>query len=335
MLGLHCTESAIRAAAAKRTGKLLSVQMRAEQKLEKDIISGGTILDTEKLSEALKKLKTSLKNSNNSITLCLSPRIVYMHLLKIPKVRGSKMTTAVRGELEAVLPEELSDLTLYFTPVSREKGHVRIGVIAVRNDILSEYQTLLKEAGFSVKGVTTTAMALGDTLKHVDTFLLINAEDAEPSIVVFYGGIPVDEELLTSIAAQNVEKAAKTLLEEYKADNMPIQHVAVHGTKELYDKITKGLEPKKDKKAESKKEELEDTVTIEHVLPNLKKNDLSWGGIIVSGLGKGIDIRATNRISLLPIASALVLMGAIGYFLWSIGSEQILGLWRELQLLLP
>ena len=334
MLGLQCTKSSIRAAAAKKSGQLLSVHARAEQKLGSDIFEGGSVVDSEKALESLKKIKKSLKKSSRKVTLCLSPRSVYTHLLRVPKVCSGRLTSAVRGELEAVLPENIEDMQIHFTPIRRDKAGTRIAVTAVRKDLLDTYKNLLKQAKFSVCNVTTAALALGDMLKHVDTFMLANIEDPEPSIVVFYGGFPVDEQLLSSTSAQTVLRTLKALLEEYREDAMPIHHIAVHGTKEHFAKIEAGLAPKKPVK--DKKEEMATAITVEHVLPRLKKNDLPWGGVIASSLGKGLDVRSSmHKGSFLFAFLILVFLGASGYFIWDVGSVQLLGFWSEIQSLIP
>ncbi len=329
MLGLQCTESSIRAAAAKKSGQILSVHARAEQKLRKDIITGDNVQDTEKAVEALKKIKSSLKMRSRKVTLCLSPRSVYTHLLRVPKVRSGRLTTAVQRELESVLPEAIEDMQIHFTPIRRDNKGTRIAVTAVKKDLLASYKALLKKSKLSLGSVTTSALALGDMLKHVDTFLLVNAEDPEPSIVVFYGGFPVDEQLLSSEAALTVLAQVRSLLEEYKADGMHVQHIAVHSSKEFFAKIEQGFLPKK---AIEKKEEIEDAVTVEHVLPGLKKADLVWGGLIASSLGKGLDVRkSASSFSFLQCVFLGAFVTAAGYFVWVIGSTQVMGLWAEIQ----
>jgi|GEM_PF-1803295 hypothetical protein len=333
MLGLQCTESSIRAAAAKKSGQLLSVHARAEQKLGKDVFAGGEVLDQEKVIEALVKLKKTLKKSGK-VTLCLSPRVVFTHLLRVPKVRSGRLTNVVRTELEAVLPEEIEDMQIHFTPIRRDKSGTRIAVTAVKKDILESYKDLLKKSKFSLGNVTTTGLALGDMLKHEDTFMLVNIEDEEPSIVVFIGGFPVDEQLLSSSAAQSVLSTVRSLLAEYKEDDMPVQHIAVHSSKEFFAKIEQGFIPKK--VAKEKREEMEEAVTVEHVLPSLKKADLVWGGLIASSLGKGLDVR--KSASSWPFMQT-VLLGffavVAAYFVWTIGSVQILGVWAEIQSWFP
>jgi hypothetical protein len=332
MLGIQCTESSIRAAAAKKSGQLLSVSARAEQKLGKDVISGGNVQDEEKTLEALMGLKKSLKMKSGKVTLCLSPQVVYTVLLRLPKVRSGRLAAAVRKELEAILPEDIEDLHIQFTPLRQDQKGTRVAVTAVRKDLLSTYQTILKQAKLSLGNITTTALALGDMLKHVDTFMLANIEDPEPSIVVFIGGHPVDEQLLDSVSAASVQSALTSLINAYNEDGMPVQHISIHGTKELFKKIEDSFTPKK--VAKNKKEEMKEVVTVEHVLPSLSKTDLSWGGIIASSLGKGFDVRSSSQKGF-PFQALLILafLGAAGYFAWSVGSVQITGVWQEILLL--
>ena len=144
----------------------------------------------------------------------------------------------------------------------------------------------------------------------------------------------MDEQLLSSTAALTVLAQLRSLLDEYKADGMPIQHVAVHGSKEFFAKIEQGFIPKKI--ADSKKEEMEDVVTTEHVLPKLKKADLVWGGLIASSLGKGLDIRkSVSHWSFIQCILFGAFATAASYFVWVIASAQIMGLWAEIQSFFP
>ncbi|MBT4119522.1 MAG: pilus assembly protein PilM [Candidatus Peribacter sp.] len=321
MLGLQCTESTIRIAAAKKSGQLLSVQARAEQKILKDVISEGIVIDSEQTIDALKKLKSSIKRSGKA-TLCLSPSTVHTRLLRIPRLRSGRLTSALRKEIESVLPGEMNDMHILITPVRRDNRGTRIAVTAVRKDVISSYRNLLKASKLSMGRVTTTALALGDMLKHTNAFVLVNIEDAEPSVVVFYGGQPVDEHVLSSAAPQTILSTVRALIAEYREDDMHIQHVAVHGSKEAFAKIEQGFIPKKN--AEEKREEMEGAVTVEHVLPGLKKDDLVWGGLIASSLGKGLDIRkSASSLSF----KQCVLFGfstvVASYFLWRIVQIQL------------
>lgn len=98
----------------------------------------------------------------------------------------------------------------------------------------------------------------------------------------------------------------------------------------LYNKITEALTPKNEgeKKQKHKKKEMR---TFEHLLPNLTKEDLQWGGLILAGLGKGHDVRVGfSRGNMLRNLLSLLFLAAAGYFVWTIGSVQILGLWNEI-----
>ncbi|MDP7477121.1 MAG: pilus assembly protein PilM [Candidatus Peribacteraceae bacterium] len=329
MLGLQCTQSAIRAAAASKSGQILKVQARAEQKINKGTIGGEGIEDHKKALTALKSVRESLKGSSRKVTLCLSPSLVYTVLVRLPKMHTG-IKAAVRGELEAMLPDPIDTLNVHFTPLRSDAEGLRIAVNAVSADVIDEYAALCKDAGLRLGHVTTAALSLGGMLKHVDTFLLINIEDPEPSIVVFYGGHPVDELLLSSTAGKSVIKEAEALLEEYKEDGMTVQHVAVHGTKEVFEQIKDTFSSKR--KASTKKKEMDRAVTVEHVLPNLKKTDLAWGGIIASSLGKGMDVRTNSArfsTAFIQTVLGLVFFGALGYFLWIVGGVQVQGMVRE------
>ncbi|MCA9371092.1 MAG: pilus assembly protein PilM [Candidatus Peregrinibacteria bacterium] len=327
MFALQCSPSVIRAAAAKRSGSNLAVHARAEKKISGDIFQAGGIADTEKALEALQELMKMLKIKRGAVTLCVSPRMLYTTLIRVPKTRR-QLAAAVRGELEAVLPVPIETMDVHFTQVRHDEQGLRIAITAVSKDAFGTYQSLLKDAGLTLKGVTTTGLALGNMVKE-DSFLLINAEDPEPSIVVFYGGKPVDEHLLSSVAVKNVLSDTKALLDEYAADGMPIQHIAVHGTKELSEKVEDAFTPKKSPK--DKREEIEQATTVERLLPNLAKSDLEWGGVIISSLGRGIDIRkGFSRGTMLQYVLMLTFFTAAAYFFWIVGSQQILGIWSDL-----
>ena len=328
MFAVQFSPSFIRAAAAKRSGKNLAVHARAEQSLAKGVLARGGITKSDKVQAALEKLKTSLGLKRGRVTLCLSPRTVYTTLVRVPVVHGSKLKSAVYGELEAVLPEHPDDMKIRFSPVRKDELGMRIAVMAVRKHVIEEYEALFHEAHLRVAGITTSGLALGDMVK-ADSFVLINAQDPEPSLIVFYGKKPIDELLLSSVAAKTVVEELTALLEEYAQDGMPLSHVAVHGTAELAEKVKAALQPKK--AAKDKKEELSQTVTVEHLLSNLEKADAEWAGLIISSLGKGHDVReGYHNASSTQYALMVLFLLAAGYFVWSVGSVQILGFWSEI-----
>lgn len=324
MLGLQCSESTIRAVAASKSGQLLTVQARAEQSIKKGAIRHGDIENRRTVLAAVKQLKKSLAGSSRRVTLCLSPELVHSFLLRIPTEHEGTLAEAMHRELESKLPDGHAAMNVQYTPLRRDAMGMLVATRVVPKNVLDDYESVLKEAGLRVGSVTTSGMALGAMIKHVDTFLLINAEDASPSIVVFYGGHPVYEVPVRKSDFKEMATVAQHLLEQYMEDGLPIQHIAIHGTKELYEQLHQRLAPKK--RWSNKKKELQSTVTVEHILPLLRKRDLAWGGIIASSLGSGVDIRL-DRVRWGSLAKqflfAAVFLSATGYFMWIVGGTPL------------
>ena len=331
VFGLQCTESAIRAASASRSGTHLEVQLRTERPLKKGVIAAGDVLDHVKMVHALRAIRFALKGVSKKAMLCLSPRVVHTLLLRIPRMQTG-VTEAVHEELSALLPGSIENYAIQYTPLLQDRRGMRIAVTAVPADVLAAYKAACKEARLSLGRVTTSARALGSMLNHVDTFLLVNAADSEPSIVVFYGGEPIDELLLSSVTADSVIAEVQAILKEFREDDMPVLHVAVHGTKDLYAKIAASLEPKRT--PQTRRKEVEAGVTVEHVLPQFAKDDLPWGGVIASSLGQGKDVSG-KRKGFSGIVLQYFLVGiatiALVQFVWTLWGGKISEFWILLE----
>ena len=335
VLGLQCTESAIRAATAHQSGDLLDVDTRAELGLPKGAIRSGTIEQQRKVVSTLRKLRKSLKGRNRRVSLCLSPQLVHTHVLVLPETNVDAQAEVAKTELSSVLPASVENYNVRYTPLMQDAHGKHVAVTAVHKDTLATYRSLCSEAGLSLAAITTSARALGSMLTEIGSFLLINAEDPEPSIVAFYGGHPVDELLLTSCTADAVTSETRAILQDFAQRNMPIMHVAIHGTKDLYQNVSTALAP--DRLARTRRKEIERTVTTEHVLPELRKDDLSWGGVIAASLGRGYELRSKPR-SLSSIVFQYFLIGivtvALTQFVWTLFGGGIVEFWVQLQQML-
>lgn len=339
-IGVQFTENSVRAVQVRGGLPKPKPGKKSEEKLPEGAMQDGLIMDPEKCVESLKKLRKSIKASH--IHLCLPVNEVYTQL-----IRSGGGKKALREAINKTIPEPYEDLIAISSRTIKTTEGRSVCVAAVRKDVVKAYTDASKAAGFKVRGLAPSSIALGGLVKKKKTFLLVNLEDAAPTLTVFYKGFPIDEALLTSTAAVEVIKNIQAIMQEYKDLGIPIGHVAVHGATSASDaikkafappvkppsaKASKGKKKKKTKKKEEKEvssyakatEEKKEVITVEHLLPHLKQGEHTWAGTMVAALKTSkLDLRhrrwkkPQTLLALLFVA----FVASAGYFVWVMGVD--------------
>jgi len=154
----------------------------------------GNITDRVAVAAAVRKTLESVGMKANSrdadITLVIPDAAVRVLLLDFDSLptRLSEALPIVRFRLKKMLPFDADDAMVTFQVMSTNKSIVRVLAVAIPRDVLSEYETAAREAGYepgSVVPSTLAALAAMDA----DPALLINANVLGVTAAIVRGGI--------------------------------------------------------------------------------------------------------------------------------------------------
>jgi len=155
----------------------------------------GNIVDRVAVAAAVKKTLEDVGMRANSrdadITLVIPDAAVRVLLLDFDSL-PSKLTEAlpiVRFRLKKLLPFEADDAMVTFQVMSTSKSVVRVLAVAIPRDVLSEYETAAREAGYEPGSVLPSTLAALAGVEDEEPVLLINANVLGVTAAIVRSGI--------------------------------------------------------------------------------------------------------------------------------------------------
>jgi type IV pilus assembly protein PilM len=139
----------------------------------------GNVVDRVAVAAAVRRAMEEVGEKPNSrdsnMTVVIPDSAVRVLLLEFDSL-PSKLSEAlplVRFRLKKLLPFDSDDAMVTFQVMSTSKALVRVLAVAIPRDVLSEYETVVREAGFEPGAVIPSTLAA-----------LAGLEESEPSLVV-------------------------------------------------------------------------------------------------------------------------------------------------------
>lgn len=158
-------------------------------------LKSGNVVDRVAVSAAVRKVLESLGLKPNSrgadITLVVPDGAVRVLLLEFDSL-SNKLAEAlpiVRFRLKKLLPFDADDAMVSYQIMSAGKQLVRVLAVAIPRDVLSEYETAVREAGFEPGAVLPSTLASLSVLKDEGASLLVNANSLGVTTAIVRNGI--------------------------------------------------------------------------------------------------------------------------------------------------
>jgi type IV pilus assembly protein PilM len=95
----------------------------------------------------------------------------------------------VRFRLKKLLPFDSDDAMVSYQVMSSSKGGVRVLAVAIPRDVLSEYETAAREAGFEPGAVLPSTLACLAALEDAEATLLVNANPLGVTVAIVRSGV--------------------------------------------------------------------------------------------------------------------------------------------------
>lgn len=189
-------QGVVAARSADATGPLAAVsRVQLAEGAVSPSLKPGNIADRVEVTAALRKAFESLGFKPNSrgsdVTLVIPDGAVRVLLLDFDSI-SSKVTEAlpiVRFRLKKLLPFDADDAMVTYQVMSSSKQMARVLAVAIPRDVLSEYETVAREAGFEPGAVLPSTLAALAALKDDSASLLVNANPLGVTTAIVSNGI--------------------------------------------------------------------------------------------------------------------------------------------------
>ncbi len=155
----------------------------------------GNIVDRVAVAAAVRRALDQVDAKPNSrdtdITLVIPDAAVRVLLLDFDTLpsRLSEALPIVRFRLKKLLPFEADDAMVSYQVMSSGKAGVRVLAVAMPRDVLSEYETAAREAGFEPGSVLPSTLAALAALESDTASLLVNANRLGVTTAIVRNGV--------------------------------------------------------------------------------------------------------------------------------------------------
>lgn len=155
----------------------------------------GNIVDrvavTAAIRAALEQIGGRAHARDASLTLVIPDSAVRVLLLDFEALPGREMEALplVRFRLKKLLPFDADEAMVTYQVMSTGKGVVRVLAVAIPRDVLSEYETVAREAGFEPGCVLPSTLACLAAVDDATPALLVNANSLGVTAAIVRGGV--------------------------------------------------------------------------------------------------------------------------------------------------
>jgi type IV pilus assembly protein PilM len=141
---------------------------------------------------AVKKALESVALKERQTTLVLPDAAVRVLLLEFEQLpaKPAEALAVVRFRLKKLLPFDADDAAVSYQVMSSGKNLVRVLAVAVPKEVLAEYESLVREAGFEPGAVLPSTIAACAGLPEMDAAqLIVNAGETSITTAIVQGGV--------------------------------------------------------------------------------------------------------------------------------------------------
>ncbi|HLG21901.1 MAG TPA: type IV pilus assembly protein PilM [Candidatus Manganitrophaceae bacterium] len=165
LIGLDIGSGAIKLVQLKQSGKGYHLQKFGVKPLDPELIVDGTVMDAGRVVSAIKDLLAEQAVKVKDVALSVSGHSVIVKKINLPVMAEDELEESIKWEAEQYIPFDINDVNIDFhilrTPEHQEaKDQMEVLLVAVKKDKLTEYTTLVTEAGLNPVVVDVDAFTL-------------------------------------------------------------------------------------------------------------------------------------------------------------------------------
>lgn len=200
IIGLDIGSKHIKVVQLKESKGSHSLERLGIATLQPELIVDGSILDSTRVVEAIKELISNTGIKAKDVTLSVSGHSsVIIKRVSLPQMTEAELDEQIRFEAEQYIPFDIEDVSLDFQILgpAEEQNMMDVIIVAVKKDKISEYVTVVKDAGLNPVVVDVDAFALENMfelnyeIKEGENIALVNIGASMININILKGGISV------------------------------------------------------------------------------------------------------------------------------------------------
>ncbi|MBI3802865.1 MAG: type IV pilus assembly protein PilM [Nitrospirae bacterium] len=199
LIGLDIGSGAIKLVQLKETAKGYQLQKFGVKPLDSELIVDGTIMDAGRVVSAIKELLEEQAVKTKDVAVSVSGHSVIVKKISLPAMTEEELEESIKWEAEQYIPFDINDVNIDFhilgtADPQESKEQMAVLLVAVKKDKLTEYTTLVTEAGLNPVIVDVDAFTLENMygvnydLREGEVVALVNIGASVMNINVLKGG---------------------------------------------------------------------------------------------------------------------------------------------------
>ncbi len=184
------------------------------------VLAEGTVVPGLKLGNiavraaalaAVRKVLEAVALRDRRVTMILPDGAVRVLLLDFDQLpaKAAEALPVVRFRLKKLLPFDAEEAVVSYQVMSTSRGLVQVLAVAIPKDVLGEYESLVREAGFEPGAVLPSTLAACAGLALTDTAeLLVNAGETSVTTAIVKGGVLLLHRTV-DLAAEGLQEAVE------------------------------------------------------------------------------------------------------------------------------
>jgi len=131
--------------------------------LPPELIVDGSIIDSLRVVDSLKELARKARIKSKDVVISMAGHSsVIIKRVALPDMSEEELHESIKFEAEQYIPFDIEDVNLDFQILGpkEEPGQMDVILVAVKRDIINEYLSVVKEAGFNCQIVDVNSFAL-------------------------------------------------------------------------------------------------------------------------------------------------------------------------------
>jgi len=162
-IGLDIGSSYLKVVQLKDTKGNYELELFDILPLPPELIVDGSIIDSLRLVDSLKELlRKSKPRTKDAVISIAGHSSVIIKRVTLPEMSEEELSESVKFEAEQYIPFDIDEVNLDFQILGpkEEPGNMDVILVAVKKDIINEYISVVKEAGFNPLIVDVNSFAL-------------------------------------------------------------------------------------------------------------------------------------------------------------------------------
>lgn len=163
IIGLDIGSRNIKAIQLKEIKGVYTLERLGITSLDPELIVDGSILDSTRVIEAVKKLvlTADIKAKNTTLSVSGHSSVIIKRIV-LPTISEEQLSESISFEAEHYIPFDIEDVMLDFQilGMAEEEGMIDVLIVAVKRDKINEYVSVVREAGLAPAVVDIDSFAL-------------------------------------------------------------------------------------------------------------------------------------------------------------------------------